>query len=211
MLRLRSTIEPNYVHSIFFFIFFSGVSQDLNEVIMTIVNNASVILAKARQQPPPAVPPTTPQPPVSNPTAMTPNPLSGAGGALNVGPPGPSSNAMPPISNPGLGVSASGMPPISTPNMGINTIASNFGNIGGGAGPIGGVGPIGRVGPIGGGPGSIGGGPLGGAAGPIAGGSGQLEEHPSALPVVQLEEESEQLVELLVLDQLVVQRAVLEA
>ena len=67
---------------------FSGVSQDLNEVIMTMVNNTAVILAKARQQPSSGIPPTTPQPPASNPGAITPNPLSAAaGGALNVAPP----------------------------------------------------------------------------------------------------------------------------
>ena len=154
---------------------FSGVSQDLNEVIMTMVNNAAVILAKARQQPSSGMPPTTPQPPASNPGAITPNPLSAAaGGALNVAPPGPGSNTMPSISTPGLGANASSMPTISTPNMGINSIASNFGNIGGSAGPIGGVGPLGGVGPIGGGPSTIGGGPLGGGGGPIGGGSSAI-------------------------------------
>lgn len=137
------------------------------------MNNASVILAKARQQPPPAIPPSTPQPPGGgNPSGITPNPLAGAGGAMNVGPPGPGANAMPPpISTPGLPVNASGMPSISTPNMGINTMASNFGNIGGATGPLGGVGPIGGMGPIGGAPGAIGGGPMGGAGAPGPGGS----------------------------------------
>ncbi len=156
---------------------FRGLSQDLCEVIMTMVNNATVVLSRARQQPTPSLPPSTPQPPPStNPTALTPNPMSTAGTPSNIGPPGPAPNA--PISNPGMG-GGGGMPPISAPSMGMNNMGSTFGNIGG-VGPIGGglntigSGPIGGGGPIGAGARPIGGTPISSAATGMAAGLGSV-------------------------------------
>ncbi len=94
-----------------------GFGQDLAEVIMTMVSNASVILQKARQQAPPGGAPGAPGLPQQpggpqqpsggpGPPVSSANPLLGAGGPTvpPSGPGGPTApNAMPPISAPSLG------------------------------------------------------------------------------------------------------------